>query len=214
MELEKDQWPAANRAWTAAQHFVDISNETLGVTWCSLDAPLIESGRITANNTGGWDGKGDVWPSKIAPGSTIYSWVMNNHWFTNTPLTQEGPVAFRYAVRLHGKYDAARANRFGLEHSQPLIALATSKNPIGPPLFAAANDRVTVTILKSTADGKAMIARLRSFSEKDELVKLSWPARPPRSVRVCDQGEQAGKTEASREVTVPAMGFLTLRAEW
>jgi alpha-mannosidase len=214
IELQKDQWPAANRAWTATQHFVDISNETLGITWCSLDAPLIESGLITANNTASWDGKGDVWSPKLPPNSTIYSWVMNNHWFTNTPLTQEGPVAFRYALLVHGKYDAARANRFGREHSQPLIALATSKNPIGRPLFAAANDHVAVTILKSTADGRAMIVRLRSFSEKDELVKLSWPARTPRSVRVCDQGEKPGKTKASSEVTIPAMGFVTLRAEW
>jgi alpha-mannosidase len=214
MELEKDQWPAANRAWTAAQHFVDVSNDTLGVTWCSLDAPLIESGTITANNTAGWDGKGDVWPAKLPMSSTIYSWVMNNHWFTNTPLAQDGPVAFRYRILIHGKYDASRANRFGLEQSQGLIALAANSNPISEPIVAITSDRVCATILKSTADGKAVILRLRSFSDKDESVKLSWLARRPRSVRVCEKGEDPGKREASREVTVPAMGFVTLCAEW
>ncbi len=214
MELEKDQWPAANRAWTVAQHFVDVSNDTLGVTWCSLDAPLIESGSMTANNTANWDGKGDVWPLALHPSTVIYSWVMNNHWFTNTPLTQEGPVTFRYAILPHGRYDAARANRFGRERAQPLIALATNNNPIKEPLVAIANDRVAVTILKSTADGMATIVRLRSFSEMDESVILSWPARAPRSVHICDRGEEPGATEARREVTVPAMGIVTLRAEW
>ncbi len=214
MQLEEDQWPAANRAWMTTQHFVDLSNDMMGVTWCSPDAPLFESGTITANNTAGWDGAGDVWPLKLPPSSTVYSWVMNNHWYTNTPLTQEGPVAFRYSLLLHGTYDAAKANRFGIEQSQGLIALAANANPIAEPLVAITNDRVAATILKSTVDGKALILRLRSFSDKDESVKLSWPARTPRSVRICDTGEEPGKMEASREVTVPAMGSVTLRAQW
>lgn len=214
MQLEKDQWPAANRAWMTAGHFVDVSNDTAGVTWCSLDAPLFESGSISANNTAGWDGKGDVWPGKLTPSSTLYSWVMNNHWFTNTPLTQDGPVAFRYRMLLHGKYDAANAYRFGIEQTQPLIALAASTKPIGEPLVAVASDRVAATILKSTTDGRALILRLRSFSDRDETVKLSWPARRPRAVTVCDRGEERGKTEAGKEVVVPAMGYVTLRAEW
>ena len=74
MRLEEDQWPAGNRAWMVTQHWLDISNDQQGVTWCSLDAPLFESGSITANNTAGWDGVGDVWPSKLLPCSAIYSW--------------------------------------------------------------------------------------------------------------------------------------------
>jgi alpha-mannosidase len=214
MELEKDQWPAANRAWITAQHFVDVSGDSIGATLCSLDAPLFESGAITANNTAGWDGKGDVWPRRLDRSSTLYSWVMNNHWFTNTPLTQEGPVEFRYRILVHGRYDAVTANRFAIEQSQPLIALAADKNPVTEPILAVANDRVTVTILKSTVDCKGAILRLRSLSAKDELVKLSWPAWTPRSVRVCDRGEEPGKREASSDVTVPQMGFVTLRVDW
>jgi alpha-mannosidase len=155
-----------------------------------------------------------VWPSKIAPSSTVYSWVMNNHWYTNTPLTQDGPVTFRYRMLTHGAYDAAKANRFGVEQSQPLIALAAGKNPVTQPLVAIQNDRVAVSILKSSADGKSMILRLRSFSERNESVKISWPNHQPESVYVCDRGEEPGTTEASSEVTVGAMGFVTLRVKW
>ena len=214
MQVEADQWPAANRAWLTTGHFVDISNETSGVTVCSLDAPLFESGAITGNNTAGWDGKGDVWPRKTAPSPTIYSWVMNNHWFTNTPLMQDGPVAFRYRVAPHGPYDAPAADRFARGQSQPLIALAADKNPIAEPFLRVLSDQVAVTILKSTADGKLLIVRLRSFSETDAHVRLSWAARQPRSVTLTNAFDDRGATELGNEVVVPAMGFVWLRVEW
>ena len=58
MEVEKDQWPQANRNWIAMQRWLDISNDKEGVTWCSLDAPLFEYGGMTANIATGWGGKG------------------------------------------------------------------------------------------------------------------------------------------------------------
>ena len=214
IRLEQDQWPAANRAWMASQHFVDISNGSRGVTWCSLDAPLFESGSIMANNTAGWDGKGDVWPARLAPSATIYSWVMNNHWFTNTPSTQDGPVEFRYRILLHGPYDAAAAYRFGVEQLQGLLPLAADAAPSAPAPIALQNDRVAATILKSTGDGRGMIVRIRSLSDSAEAVALSWPARAPHAVRICDRGETPGMVEAMRAVSVPAGGFVTLRVTW
>ena len=214
IRADADQWPAANRAWLTAEHYVDVSNATGGVTLCSPDAPLYEKGAITANNTAGWDGKGDVWPKELSPGATLYSWVMNNHWFTNTPLTQDGPVSFRYRLHPHGVFDLADAYRFALEEAQPLIAMAASANPAPSPVVAVTGRRVAVTILKSTADGKAMIVRIRSLAEREETAGLSWPARMPRSVRVCDRGETAGPADASRSVSVPAMGYVTIRVEW
>jgi len=214
MRLEQDQWPAANRAWMTTQRFVDISNAAKGITWTSLDAPLIESGSITGNNTGDWDGKGDIWPSRLEPSSTIYSWVMNNHWFTNTPLTQEGPVEFRYRLLMHGPYDAAAAYRFGVEQQQPLVVLAANAAPSTAPPIAVKNDRVAVTILKSTGDGKGMIVRLRSLSDSAEAVHLSWPALTPRSVLICDRGETPGERDAKNAVSVPARGFVTIYVQW
>jgi alpha-mannosidase len=214
MRVEQDQWQAANRAWMSTQHFVDVSNESSGITWCSLDAPLFESGKITANNTADWDGKGDIWPAKLDQSSTIYSWVMNNHWFTNTPLTQDGPVEFRYRLLVHGSYDAATAYRFGVEQSQPLVALATNAAPAALPPINILNDHVAATILKSMDNGKGMIVRLRSLSDKNETVQLSWPRQTPKSVRICDRGETPGTRDALQGVTVPSNAFVTLYVAW
>ena len=174
------RWAAANRNWLTMQRWLDISNDREGITWCSLDAPLIESGSMTANQSGNWSGERKPWLRKLEHSSVIYSWVMNNHWFTNFPLTQDGPVTFRYRILPHGAYDAAAANRFGLEQAQPLVALAANANAISKPLIAVeGSPAITVSILKSTADGKTSITRLRSVSDKDETVKLSWPQALP-----------------------------------
>lgn len=214
MEVEKDQWTAGNRNWLTVQRWLDISNDSQGVTWCSLDAPLFESGKMTANQTGGWNGERKPWLKNLEPSSLLYSWVMNNHWFTNFPLTQNGPVTFRYRILPHGSYDAAIANRFGIEQAQPLIAMAANNNAISKPLIEIdGSTAIMVTILKSSAEPKTTIIRLRSVSDKDETIKIQWPAGNPISVNLCETEELPGRI-VNDEVTVPAKGMITLKAEW
>ncbi len=214
MEVEKDQLPGGNRNWLTMQRWADVSNETEGITWCSLDAPLMESGSMTANQSGTWSGERKPWLKKLEPGSAIYSWVMNNHWFTNFPLTQDGPVTFRYRILPHGVYDAAAANRFGLEQAQPLVSFAAKNNAISKPLLAIEGSRaVTASILKSITSGNSMILRLRSVSDKDESIRLAWPAGNPSSVNLCETEEIAG-AKINNELSVPSNGMVTLKVVW
>jgi hypothetical protein len=214
MEVEKDQWPEGNRNYMSMQRWLDISNETTGVTWCSLDAALFESGGLTANQTGDWGGERKSWLTKLNRSATVYSWVMNNHWFTNFPLTQDGPVTFRYRILPHGKYNVAMANRFGMEQAQPLVHVAANANAIAQPLIAVeSSPAVTVSILKSTEEAKVAIIRLRSVSDEDENVKLSWPAGSPESLYLCEIEETPG-SKVDDTVTVPANGLLTLKVIW
>jgi len=211
MEVEKDQWPQGNRNWIAMQRWLDVSNDKEGVTWCSLDAPIFEYGSMTANISLSWGGKGP-WISKLEPSSTIYSWVMNNHWHTNFPLTQDGPVTFRYRIFPHSAYDVVAANHFGMEQSQPLAHVTANVNPNIKPLITVDNDKVCVTIIKSLADSKDVIIRLRSLSDKQETVKLSFPSITPKSVHICTVEETAGK-QVNDSVTILPYGMLTLRVK-
>jgi hypothetical protein len=212
MEIEKDQWPQGNRNWLAMQRWLDISNDKEGVTWCSLDTPLFEYGNMTANIATGWGGRGP-WLKKLEPSSTVYSWAMNNHWHTNFPLTQDGPVTFRYRILPHGAYDVTAANHFGLEQSQPLAHVTANNNPGITPLISVDNERVCVTILKPTSDGKATIVRLRSLSDKPETVKLAFPAGTPRSIRICTLEEIPGE-QAAETVSLLPYGLSTLCVEF
>ena len=212
MEMEKDQWPQANRNWIAMQRWLDISNENDGVTWCSLDTSLFEYGTMTANIAMGWGSNGP-WLRKLEPSSTVYSWAMNNHWHTNFPLTQDGPVTFRYRILPHGTYDAASANRFGLEQAQVLAHVAANVDPKLKPLVAIDNNRVCVTILKPSADGRSAIIRLRSLSDKSELVRIAFPGGAPKSLHVCAREETPGEP-AGATVSLLPYGLLTLRVEF
>jgi len=214
MEVEKDQLTGGNRNWITMQRWADLSNDKEGVTWCSLDSPLMESGSMTANQSGTWSGERKPWLKKLEQAPVIYSWVMNNHWFTNFPLTQDGPVTFRYRILPHGVYDAAAANRFGVEQAQPLVSFAAKNSPIPKSLFAIeGSPAVTVSILKSTSTKNSVIIRLRSVSDSAEVVRFSWPAGNPSSVNLCETEEVAGP-EINNELSVPAKGMVTLKVVW
>ena len=215
MELEKDQLKEANRNWIAFQRWLDISNENLGVTWCSLDAPVFESGNMTANIIGGATNSPE-WIRKLEPSATIYSWALNNHWHTNFPLSQEGKIQFRYRILPHStKYDAASANRFGVEQSQPLIEVPLKTSiDTKPVLEFSGSPSVFVSILQTNVDGTETQIRLRSVSDNDELVRLIWKDRKPKILQIKDASNPIGNKEIGEEITVPAMGFVSLNAVW
>lgn len=192
MQIEKDQLPQANRNWFALQRWLDVSNDRVGVTWCSLDAPLFEYGQLSANISLSWGGQGP-WIKKLENSSTIYSWVMNNHWHTNFPLTQDGPVIFRYRIHPHGTYNPTQSNRFGLEQSQPLRHLAANNNPGLTPLVAVDNEMVYITILKSNGPDEPTVIRLRSLSDVEETVNLSFPAGTPEYIKAFETSGLTGK---------------------
>lgn len=212
MEVEKDQWKQGNRNWLTLQRWLDVSNETHGVTWCSLDAPLFEYGNRLANIALGWGGKGP-WAKTLPPSSTIYSWVMNNHWHTNFPTTQEGPVTFRYRLYPHLNFDIVESNRFGLEQSQPLVHVTADKDPKLTPLLSVDNEQVYATILKSTGQDQELIVRLRSLSDKEEPVSLSYPGKQPSRVSLCRLEEIPGE-EIRGAFSMKPYGQVTLKIEF
>lgn len=216
MELEKDQLAAANRNWIALQRWLNISNENKNITWCSLNAPVFESGDMTANILGGAFGS-DKWLRKLNPSPVIYSWALNNHWHTNFPLSQEGKIKFEYrALPAKGAYDPVKSNRFGMEQFQPLIAVPVDKNyEYSQNLALSGDEAVMISVVKTINNGTSQIIRLRSVSDKESRVKLRWKTNPPRQVTLCTFNEEAGKTGIPTEdIAIPAQGFVTLRADW
>jgi len=120
MRPELDQLPGSCKNWMPVGRWIDISNDDYGVTWATLDAPLVEIGGITATVLGSQRDP-SVWRKHIEPTQTFYSWIMNNHWGTNYLAYQQGKVEFRYALRPHWRPNAAEASRW-IEKAGRLIA--------------------------------------------------------------------------------------------
>ena len=216
MEVEKDQLSVGNRNWITFQRWLNISDEDKNVTWCSLNACSFEVGEMSANIIGGAF-KSSEWKRKIAPSATVYSWALNNHWHTNFPLSQDGMIKFEYRV-LPGKgaYNVAKANKFGVEQIQPMIAVPVDENfTYHSNMMLTGDEAIVVSMIKNIEEGKSQIVRLRSVSGKDAVVKLDWKMRKPKALTICDFNEEPGNAQITEgKVTVPSMGFTTIRLDW
>jgi alpha-mannosidase len=213
MDPVTQQIPGSCKNWFTVGRWVDVSNGKQGVTWVTLDAPLIEVGGLTARLLNSQTDP-NVWRQKVDPTQKFYSWVMNNHWSSNYRAFQEGPTTFRYVLRPHGQMDPAGATRFATGFSQPLLAVpASNKKPFSLPLLALSSDDVVVSDLKPSDDGKAWMVRLFGASGKDTVVKLHWGSRGPRRIFASGTDEKKG-TRLGETISVPGYGLVTLRAEF
>jgi hypothetical protein len=211
---EEDQLAGACKNYFTVNRFVDVSNEAFGVTWATLDAPLVEVGGITMDVAPNWRNL-DCWIDRLEPTQTLYSYVMNNYWETNYKADQEGPTPFRYAVRPHaGPFDAMAAARFGIERSRPLVAVAVAPNApeVVPTRLRVKPDDVLLAAFKPSRDGKAWIIRLFGASGRPRRATLEWADPPPASLWLSDPAEQKGE-KAAGPIEVPAFGLVTLRAK-
>jgi hypothetical protein len=210
---DADQMPSACKNWFTVGRWADVSNRSRGVTWVTLDAPLVQVGGITATLLNSQTNP-DVWRKHVGPTQKLYSWAMNNHWGTNYCAYQEGPTAFRFILRPHRRRDLAEASRFAVGFSQSLIPVrASGAKPSGTPLLRVEPEDVLVTALKPSDDGRAMIVRLFDASAQSRSATLKWGSTQPARVFLSDTSEHAGKPVGNR-IEVPASGLVTVRAEF
>jgi hypothetical protein len=208
---ESDQIPGSCKDFFCVQNSVDISNQDYGLSWVSLDAPLIEIGKIT--DEAAIEKGVRAWRTTIEPSQTIYSYAMNNYWHTNYKASQEGAVTLRYALRPHKGFEAAAIKKFGLERSQPLIAAAAEGGtPLRPSLLEVEPPGVIVTSLRPSSDKKGWIVRLSNASGRPENVVLRGSIYREGSVYLSNPFED--RLERIRgPVRVLPFGIVTLRVE-
>ena len=210
---EHDQLPSACKNWLSVGRWADVANRDYGVTWVTLDAPLVQVGGITATLLNSQTNP-DVWRKRIEPTQKLYCWAMNNHWGTNYRAYQEGPVVFRFVLRPHRGTTAAEASRFATGFSQPLVAVpGRGAAPRTTPLLQVEPADVLVNGLKPSDDGQATIVRLFNASDQPATVKLQWPAPAPQQVWLSDTSERPLR-ELAGELPLPAWGLVALRAKW
>jgi hypothetical protein len=213
MRPDRDQLPSGCKNWFTVGRWADVSNDRFGVTWVTLDAPLVEVGGLTANLLNSQTDPA-TWRHRVEPTRRFYSWAMNNHWGTNYRAYQEGPVCFRYLLRPHNGYDAAASARWAIAGSQPLLPVrAYGPAPDGAPRVRLSAPRLLVTGLKPADHGRALILRLWNAGDEEASTTLRWRDPQPRRVFLSDTSERRAQPAGER-VTVPGWGVVTLRAEF
>jgi len=203
---EQDQMPSACKNWYTVGRWADVSNDREGVTWVTMDAPLVEVGEISATLIGSQNNP-DIWRKKVEPTQTLYSWAMNNHWGTNYRQHQEGPVMFRYILRPHGAFDATETTRFAIGFSQTLVVRPATKEPYKAP-FKLDSKSVTVIAFKPADDGEGFILTLYNPGKTTDNFTLK-----PQSggkIYMCDTGENK-LGEIPGTVELAGQGVMAVR---
>jgi alpha-mannosidase len=111
----------------------------------------------------------------------------------------------QYAMLFHRRYCVVKANQFGTEQHRPLLVIPAHKNLINTPFVTINNPKVVLSMLKRSEDKKGIVLRLRSFSEREEFVKLVWADKQPVKVQKCTAEERPLET-VGNQITISPYG--------
>jgi hypothetical protein len=116
---EAGRIPGSNNDFFCAQRWIDVSNDSMGVTIVCPQGALWEVGEMVDERK--LDHGYKRWKTEAHSSSTLYLYALNNYWHTNFKADQEGPVTFDIYLKMHGPFKLEDARRFGLEMTRPLI---------------------------------------------------------------------------------------------
>ena len=123
---ESGRIPGSNNDFFCAQRWIDVSNDSMGVTIVCPQGALWEVGEMV-DELKVDPGKGTnperykAWKNEAHSSSTIYLYALNNYWHTNFKAEQPGRITFDLYLKMHGPFNLEEARRFGLEMTRPLI---------------------------------------------------------------------------------------------
>ena len=197
VQAEAQQLRYACRDFYAIQHWVDLSDARGGVTVAIPDAPIIHLGGFTNHK---------YMAQMQMEQPYLVSWPINNHWFTNFQLSQQGWMRFRYRLLPHSEtFDPVAATRFGAEAAiEPLCGpvwdrpagLEQRAVPFAPHLpeqgsfLTVAPDHAHVVGLKLAADGDGIIIRLQELAGKAADYEIGFNLSRVLSAARCDLVER------------------------
>jgi hypothetical protein len=191
---EKDLLEGAASEWFAPQHWVSAEDGTAAITLAVVDAPLVSLGDINRGR----------WPRNFTKTSpTVFSYALNNYWFTNTPAGQSGDFVFRFAITSGASFDPVQATRLGREARSPLEVAAILPNdktanaqgslpPDQASLAAAGPENLVISAVKTAEDGQGLIVRVLETAGRASEGNLTLPLTTITSAAECNAVEDCG----------------------
>lgn len=187
MRPGKDQLPYSCQDYYAIQQWVDVSGEGIGVTLAPVEAPLVTLGGLNVR----------AWADRLPfDKAHIYSWVMNNYWFTNFKAAQRGVMPFRYRLTSYeGAHDSAAASRFAWQPFHPLhpvwLDAGGSAGKIPDSLISIEGDPVLLSCLKRTEAGNDAAVRLLEICGRTSRCTVRFPGKRIRAARSLNAVEKS-----------------------
>ena len=162
----------------SVQRWMAVHDSNLAVGIVPLDSPLATFGDIYRG----------TWPGEFHPVSgSLFSFAMNNYYYTNYRGGQKGPFEFRFAITSSKNLDGGALSRFGLEEMRaPELDEVTSQDKVINPerplpgsqagFLDISNPNVALITWKQAEDGRGMILRLAELAGKAATTTLQFLA--------------------------------------
>jgi hypothetical protein len=214
-----DMLPGACLEWFTTQNLVHVKDSSFSIAWATPDAPLIT---LTDINRG-------KWPTHLEiKNGHIFSYIMNNYWFTNYKAAQGGDFSFRYYITSGSPMSRENLSRFDADTRQPVFAyplLSSFAAPVtgqGKPLPPAQGSLMTLGVpnlefvaFKQAEDGDGYILRLREVAGRAGETEVSFPLFRIDKAYLCNGVEavlrELPSKQTSARVPYTANRYITVR---
>jgi alpha-mannosidase len=203
------QLPGSSSDWNAAQNFVAVRGKTGQIIVVSNEIPLWQFSDFNI-------GKFERYPK---PGKTwLYSWVMNNYWFTNFRAYQEG--AFSWGYQLTSAIDTTNAYAtkyaWGERNTFPTRTFPAGANELKATSLqtleiSGPSNAILVNSRPAFSGNGTILLHFREVEGLTAEVKLSSaiPGRPIRKmIEVNVVGLQVGETISSIQLKPYEVRFI------
>jgi hypothetical protein len=193
VEAETEQLPYANRDFYYIQSWADLNDGQHGCTLVSPEAPLVHFGGFSNHS---------YRPQLTMEQPYLVSWLMNNHWMTAYPASQQSWLRFTYRMvpRLGG-YDPAQTAHIAAETVTPPLCAPLIDRPAGlleraypfaphlpvnASLFSLQPAGVQVVGMRSLEDNLGVELHLQEVTGQVCEVQLTFPEVEAIAARVVD----------------------------
>ena len=229
IEPLRDQLPGSNTDTYAVQHWVQITDGNGGITWSSLEAPVVVLSELwpgyvsQAHHAVTPPGYGHAFledPSQLTNGH-IYSYIMAYNFRTNFRPMQVADLLFRYVMTSDSSESVRRgASAFGWSVVTPPLAVGINGPQAGmlPPVsafFRVEPVDVALLALKVAEDGDGLIVRLTETAGRDVVATVELPHFVITEACLTNLVEENGRLvdydESSFRVKILASGIVTVR---
>ncbi len=152
------QLPGSSSDWNAAQNFVSVRGKKGQIVVVSNEVPLWQFSDFNMNKYERYPKPGKTW---------LYSYVMNNYWFTNFRAFQEGGFSWSYQLTS----TADTTNTFATKYAW------NERNPFPTRTFPAGINELkmpSMETIKITGSANTMLVNSRPSFKNPESVLLHF----------------------------------------
>ena len=126
---------------------------------------------------------------------TIFSYAMNNYWYTDAPAQQGGQFTFRYAFSSGPEISTTQAMTLAADQRSPFFAIRhynmgwdTTLSDKGSAFVSTSPEGVRVLTIRPLENSDDYLVRVQNTTDKDISANLQFPAAKFKSVHGISAG--------------------------